>query len=242
MISAENKIRILSTLSIFETGTRDGNYGDVTVLKDGEHSVTKERIFQITYGRHQTTEGSFLKELLTNYVANNGQFADDIRPYIPKIGNGALVKDETFLNLLRRAGKEDSVMQETQDVLFDEKYYQPALQFFTINGFTLPLSMLVIYDSQIHSGGKWEAEGGILQSLRKKFPEVPPRKGGSEKAWIKAYVRVRHEWLSNHRDPILRKTNYRTATFLKEIERDDNWDLSKPIKTQGETSRSIPPR
>lgn len=238
MISAENKIRILSVLSIFETGDRDGNYGDVTVLKDGTDTVTNERILQITYGRHQTTEGSFLKELLTNYVDNKGQFADDIRPFIPKIGNGALAKNETFLNLLRKAGKEDSIMQDTQDALFEEKYYEPALEFFTVNGFTLPLSMLVIYDSQIHSGGKWEK--GILLSLRKKFSEVPPRKGGLEKAWIKAYVNVRHEWLSTHRDETLRKTNYRTKAFLNEIER-DNWDLSQPVKTQDTTSRSMPP-
>ncbi len=239
MISADNKIRILSVLSIFETGDRDGNYGDVTVLKDGTDTVTNERILQITYGRHQTTEGSFLKELLTNYVDNKGQFADDIRPFIPKIGNGALAKNETFLDLLRKAGK-DPIMHDTQDTLFDEKYYQPAFAFFTVNGFTLPLSMLVIYDSQIHSGGHWE--DGILKSLRKRFDEVPPRKGGLEKAWIKAYVRVRHEWLSTHSDPILRKTNYRTKAFLNEIERDDNWDLSKPIKTQDVTSRSMPPR
>jgi chitosanase len=230
MITAENKLRILSVLSIFETGHRDGDYGDVTVLKDATNE-DGQHFFQITYGRHQTTEQSHLKELLTRYIDNKGQFADDIRPYVPKIGNGALAKNDTFLDLLRKVGKEDAIMRDTQDTFFDEVYYNPAFEFFEQNGFKLPLSMLVIYDSYIHSGS-------IKDYLRKRFSEVPPRRGGLEKAWVKAYVRVRHEWLSNHPNEILQRTNYRTAAFLGEIER-DNWDLAKPIITQGETSRDL---
>ncbi len=221
MISTENKIRILNALSILETDSHD-NYGDVTVRKDG-NDINGNLFFQITYGRYQTIEQSYLKELLTNYVANNGQFANAISPYILKIGNGALAQNETFLNLLRQAGNEDSIMQETQNVLFNTKYYQPALEFFTVNGFTYPLSMLVICDSYMHSGN-------IKDYLRKRFNELPPSKGGLEKAWVKAYVRVRHEWLSAHSNEIICKTNYHTKAFMTEIER-DNWDLSKPIKT-----------
>ena len=229
MITAENKIRILSVLSIFETGHRDGDYTDVTVLKDATND-DGSRFHQITYGRHQTTEQSHLLELLTRYLEKNGQFADNIRPYLPKIGNGALAKNDEFLNLLRKAGK-DPIMRDTQDTFFDEVYYTPAFEFFEANGFKLPLSMLVIYDSYIHSGS-------IKDYLRKRFAEVPPRRGGLEKAWIKAYVRVRHEWLSNHPNEILQKTNYRTKSFQREIER-DNWDLALPIETQGEVSRDL---
>jgi chitosanase len=60
MITAENKIRILSVLSIFETGHRDGDYDDVTVLKDATND-DGDHFYQITYGRHQTTEQSHLK-------------------------------------------------------------------------------------------------------------------------------------------------------------------------------------
>jgi chitosanase len=229
MITAENKIRIISVLSIFETGDRDGNYDDVTVLKDGTNDAG-ERFLQVTYGRHQTTEQSHLQELLNRYINNKGQFAGDLRPFIPKIGDGALAQNDVFLNLLRKAGK-DPIMHDTQDEFFDEVYYTPAFEFFEMNGFKLPLSMLVIYDSYIHSGS-------IKDYLRKRFNEVPPRKGGLEKAWIKAYVRVRHEWLSTHSNEILQRTNYRTKAFLREIER-NNWDLALPIEAQGEVSRKI---
>jgi chitosanase len=230
MITAENKIRILSVLSIFETGHRDADYENVTVLKDATDD-NGDKFYQVTYGRHQTTEQSHLKELLTLYVENKGIFADEMRPYLPKIGNGALAQNDDFLDLLRKSAKEDVIMRDTQDNFFDEVYYNPAFEFFNMNGFTLPLSMLVIYDSYIHSGS-------IKDYLRKRFNEVPPRRGGLEKAWIKAYVRVRHEWLSNHPNDILRRTNYRTAAFIKEIER-NNWDLALPVEAQGEVSRDL---
>jgi chitosanase len=229
MITAENKIRILSVLSIFETGHRDGDYDDVTVLKDATND-DGDHFYQITYGRHQTTEQSHLKELLTRYLEKNGQYAEEIRPNLPKIGNGALAQNNEFLDLLRKAGK-DPIMRETQDTFFDEVYYNPAFEFFESNGFKLPLSMLVIYDSYIHSGS-------IKDYLRKRFAEVPPRRGGLEKAWIKSYVRVRHEWLSNHPNDILQRTNYRTKSFLREIER-ENWDLALPVEAQGEVSRKL---
>ncbi len=43
------------------------------------------------------------------------------------------------------------------------------------------------------------------------------------------YIRmldVRHQWLKYHEKPILRKTIYRTQTFINEIER-GNWNLEK---------------
>jgi chitosanase len=94
------------------------------------------------------------------------------------------------------------------------------------NGFTLPLSALVIYDSFIHSGS-------ILGFLRKRFPEMPPAKGGDEKRWIGQYVNARHQWLATAENVVLHKTIYRTACFKSEIAR-GNWDLSQlPIKAHG---------
>src|SRR5205085_7913435 len=127
--------------------------------------------------------------------------------------------------LLRRAARQDPVMQCVQDQFFDERYFKPAMNWADNHGFTLPLAALVIYDSFIHSGS-------ILKLLRAMFPEVPPAQGGAEKAWIAAYVKARNKWLANHPRPVVRKTTYRTECFQREIKR-DNWDLSQvPIKTQ----------
>jgi len=88
------------------------------------------------------------------------------------------------------------------------------------------MSMLVIYDSFIHSGS-------ILPFLRKKFTEPVPAQGGDEKKWLGEYVKARHKWLAGHSKPILRKTIYRTNCYLGEIE-GKNWHLTVlPIRMNG---------
>lgn len=73
-------------------------------------------------------------------------------------------------------------MRKTQDSFFDRVYYRPAMKWADTQGFTLPLSALVIYDSFIHSGS-------IIWVIRNMFPESPPSASGNEKAWTKAYER-----------------------------------------------------
>jgi chitosanase len=147
-----------------------------------------------------------------------------------------LVDNKEFKQCLRDAGRKDSVMRRIQDEFFDKRYFQSAMSWADTNGFTLLLSALVIYDSFVHSGG-------ILEFLRKRFPEVPPAKGGDEKTWIEQYVDARHDWLANHPKKILQATVYRTECFKREIAR-SNWDLSQVpidangVDVSGEPSRS----
>lgn len=225
MISVDNKQRILSVVNIFETGTPDGEYDDISIFKDGKGNTR-----QITFGRSQTTEQGNLKELIQSYIANKGMFANDFKPYVDKIGVTPLVDDKDFIALLQRSAREDETMIKTQDAFFDKVYYQPALKFFTDNGFTYPLSMLVIYDSYIHSGR-------VLDFLRKRFPESPPSGGGDEKAWVQAYVKTRHEWLSGKGEP-LSKTIYRTQVFLTAIAAGD-WMIGSPLVANGTRSRGL---
>ena len=225
MITVDNKQRILSVVNIFETGSPDGNYADISIFKDGKGGTR-----QITYGRSQTTEQGNLKQLIEAYIANKGMFSSDFKPYVSKIGVEPLVDDDDFIALLKRAAVDDETMKKTQDEFFDKVYYQPAFKFFTDNKFTLPLSMLVIYDSYIHSGK-------IHDFLREKFPESPPVRGGDEKAWIKAYVKTRHEWLLGKGDP-LNKTVYRTQVFTVAMAAGD-WMLSSPLVANGTKSRGI---
>ncbi len=208
-------------VNVFETGSIEGNYGAVVVMADGPHGSR-----QVTYGRSQTTEYGNLEELVQIYVDSHGIYSDKLQPYLPKIGVTSLADDGQFKQLLKDAGKNDPVMKQVQDAFFDKRYYQPAMDWATANGFTLPLSALVIYDSRIHSGG-------ILDFLRKRFSEVPPAKGGNEKKWISQYVDVRQNWLENHENELLRNTIYRTKCFKHEIDR-ENWNLSQlPINAHG---------
>ncbi len=147
-------------------------------------------------------------------------------PYAAKIGQVALVDNATFKDLLKKAGDEDPVMRSTQDAFFDRAYFTPARKWAEANGFTYALSMLVIYDSFIHSGS-------ILGLLRSRFRELPPAQGGNEKTWILQYVTVRNIWLANNGNPDVRPSAYRTRDLLREIGL-GNWDLSiLPIIANG---------
>jgi chitosanase len=208
-------------VNVFETGSVEGDYSAIAIFHDGPHGVR-----QVTYGRSQTTEYGNLQELIQMYVDGQGTFSDDLRPYVAKIGHTPLVDDDHFKNLLKEAGKHDPVMRQVQDDFFDKRYFDPAITWAQVNGFTLPLSALVIYDSFVHSGS-------IPSYLRRRFDEVPPANGGNEQLWVKQYVQVRHDWLANHPNKILRTTVYRMECFEREIAR-NNWDLAQlPINAHG---------
>jgi chitosanase len=220
------KKKIEQVVNAFETGSAQGNYGELVKYKDYTDPDTKTLMVQITFGRSQTTEFGHLKALVQDYVNDKGIYADDLLPYLNRLGKKpSLATDANFCNALINAGKKDPIMKKCQDDLFEAKYYQPAYHWFTSNGFTLPLSMLVIYDSTIHSGG-------ILSFLRKRFPTTVPANGGDEKEWISNYVQVRNDWLATHKNTILQSTVYRTKCFRDQIQ-NNNWDLSKPMKANG---------
>jgi chitosanase len=219
----------LKVLSVFETGKTTSGYDKVTILKDKNY--LNDNIDQITFGKYQTTEESNLSALLEMYIRAKGIFSAEIKMLLSGIDvvnwaqNGTEWSSSNFVQeVLKSAGK-DPIMEKVQDAFFKQYYLDPADNFAKVNGFVLPLSVLVIRDSYIHSG--W-----VQDYLRKRFPERVPKKGGNEKAWAKAYVKTRHEWLSNHENEILQRTNYRTKTFLNEIER-ENWFLDMPIVANG---------
>jgi len=217
-----NKKQLLERiLNVFETGSTEGDYGNISIFHDGPGKIR-----QVTYGRSQTTEYGNLKRLVRDYSNAGGTFSLELGQFVDRIGVTPLVDNAEFKNLLKRAGREDSVMRPVQDKFFDEVYFQPAMDWADSHGFTLPLSGLVIYDSFVHSGK-------IRQDIRNKFAEVPPSAGGEEKAWITAYVKARQSWLANHSNPELHPTVYRTKCFKREIDR-NNWDLTQlPINANG---------
>lgn len=226
MIPPVIKNKIEDIINVFESGSINGNYATLVKYKDYTDPATHINIVQVTYGRSQTTEFGNLKSLVKMYVEAYGQFAPELEPYLNRIGRKpSLSTDKTFCDALINAGKKDPIMRTCQDEFFDSYYFLPALSWFNQMGFTLPLSLLVIYDSEVHSGG-------VPDFLRKRFPEKPPVKGGDEKTWIKEYVDVRHHWLRTHSKKILQNTIYRTQCFKTQIQ-NDNWNLMQTVRANG---------
>lgn len=211
--------KIVRILNVFENGSIERNYSGVFVFNDGPNSIK-----QLTYSIGFTEFGN-LPKVVEEYASAPGEFSEEFKKYVGRVGQPPSLHSSTeFKRLLKEAGS-DLVMREIQDKIFAEKYLGPAKKFFEENKFTLPLSLLVIADSYLHSGS-------VLTFLRKRFKETPPLNGGDEKEWIKQYVNARHQWLSTHSRSILRKTIYRTNCFKEQIS-SDNWNLIGPVNANG---------
>ncbi len=207
-------------INAFEMGQTSVDYDDIYIYRDGPGG---RRQLTLSWG---ITEYSKMKELVQDYIHDGGKFAQSFKNYVDIIGRGALVDNENFKFLLKKAAREDQIFRDCIDEMYYKSYYYPAMKWAETYGFKLPMSKLVILDSFVHSGG-------ILMSLRNKFPEPIPSYGGDEKTWIKQYLNARIYWLENHSRKILNKTSVRGKTYLREIGR-DNWNLDKfPINCNG---------
>jgi chitosanase len=216
---------IQSILSVFETGKPEGDYGAVAVLHDGAG---------ISYGLHQVTDraGQGLDEVVRRYiVADGARYADELAPYLPRLerDDTAAVDPDNLpawvvdlMDLLSDAGRQDPVMQRVQDGVFDERYWQPAVDQCVEMQLELPLSWAVVYDSCIHSG-----PSGVGR-IRRRFPEGPPSKGGDEQAWVVAYLAARYEWLSTHQNAAVRRSAQRILQLQGLVEA-GNWQLDTPF-------------
>lgn len=218
MITDSIKKKIQTIVNVFETSSLKPRYDIITVAFDGPSEAK-----QISYGKQQCAEFGNLRTLIRLYCErSDSRYASDLKSYLDFIGNPKhpLADNQTFKTLLKLAGT-DEMMHRVQDDFFDVRYWNPALNWFSVNLFTLPLSMSVIYDSYIHSGG-------VPMWLRDDFKEPTPLKGGNEIEWIQQYVLARDIWLEHNKKKILQFTDYRTDCWIEQI-KEDNWMLEKPV-------------
>lgn len=216
------KTKIEQIVNCFETGSAAGNYGSIDLFFDGPNKVK-----QLTFGRSCTTQYGHLPELLKNYIIAGGKYSEQISCCLKWNRNSiSWTTDTEFHSFLKKSGS-DPIMIQCQDRLFDDKYWNPAMKWAETNGFKENLSLLVVYDSFIHSGS-------ILQLLRKRFSAMVPQSGGDEKLWTTQYLDARHQWLKYHSNPILRNTIYRTTDMKRALSQND-WNLDLPFKANDVT-------
>jgi chitosanase len=216
-MNATTKKKIISIVNCFEMGTSHIQYDQITILNDGPNKVKQ---FTGSFG---VTEAYNLKTLIELYIQKKGKFSKEFEKYLPNMGKKfILADDKSFHTLWKKAAREDVLMREAQDETYENIYYKPAEQWSIDAEFIYPLSYLIVFDSMLQSGS-------IMKFLRNKFPEKLPSNGGDEKAWIKAYLTVRNDWLSNHSNKAVRNSSYRTRDLLRIIH-DNDWYLEKPVK------------
>jgi hypothetical protein len=215
--------KISSVLNIFETGKPELNYGAVYIFPDGNNKRK-----QVTVSIGFTEDSGSFGKVIRVYIEAKGMYANEFVPYVNRIGKGVLWNNTAFINLIKKAGTNDPIFIETQEFVYRALYVHPSRSIAEDLGLKLPLSILVVQDSKLH---------GSFDLVRKLFPEVPPISGGDEKKWVKAYCEARKAWWNAHpKNPwagVSGKGTYRMDTFLEAIKK-DNWDLSQPLKTNGQ--------
>jgi chitosanase len=201
--------RIVNVLCLAEMNSQTMPYDRTVVLNDGPNQIP-----QVTLSIGFIQYGS-LADVLAEYKKRGGKLSGQLAKYPLK--SRSTTNSKPFRDLLSRAGREDKAMRDAQDHIFRTKYLDRAFAWGEAEGFTLPLSYLVIADTFLHSGS-------MLQFLRNRFAEKTPKNGGDEKKWTTAYVDTRHNWLATHSRKLLRNTIYRTRYFKQLIDNDD-WQL-----------------
>ena len=93
-------------------------------------------------------------------------------------------------------------------------------------GLTKALSLLVVYDTCIHSG-----PGGVT-NIRNRFAAKSPANGGDEATWVKEYINARRAWLAANPNVLVQKTVYRMDA-LKALVDAGAWDLKTPLVVRG---------
>jgi hypothetical protein len=193
-------------------------------MRDGEPN----RRLQVTLGI-QFDEAGDLPKLLKSYCAQNGQYAVQIAPYLPKVNTGnstatILSQTERFQDLLRSAGS-DQIMQHLQRELFKATSWSPALRWVQANGFCFPLSFLIVADSFLQSN---QMRPSLVQRVRIGLPITNQM---DEKNWITDYTKSRHAWL-RAAGGAMATSSYRTSCYLGLIARGD-WELTSDIVMNG---------
>jgi chitosanase len=208
-----------SILNIFETSEVCGDYGNVTVL-DGDTG-------HLTFGRSQTTLGAGgLFELLQRYCNNSGaRFASRLLPYLARMKAKDLsLDDDLKLHNILRATADDPVMRDTQDLFFEQKYWQPAMRAASAFGITTALGAAIVYDGYVQ--GSWGKMRDRTNQEKGGFNDL------GEHDWVRAYVKVRRAWLAGNKNRALRPTVYRMDAFQRLIDH-DCWGLELPLVVRG---------
>jgi chitosanase len=222
MFSDRAKLIALAIVHIFETSKPFGDYSAVAVLNDGAG---------ISYGINQFTHRSgSLYAVIQAYLAQNPTAnVEIITRALPmlKLTTGEAIRqcsiNAALKNALALAGNTVE-MQRAQTQVATDVYLEPAIEACDGSGFTLPLSLAVIYDSINH---------GSYEKIRDRVTVDRTDHGNSdsfEKAWISEYVTLRDQWLASV--PRLASTRYRTRLFLNQVHA-ANWNLVLPITVQG---------
>lgn len=220
MITELQKKTAKAIVNIFETSKIQGDYSAVTIL-EGDKGHLSYGIAQVSL-----TSGN-LHNLIDEYIKADGEYKEELLAYLPRMKNKdiTLDDDKNCKLILKQAGH-DKIMQDCQDDFFDKDFWASAMHIMLLREYKFPLSAAILYDSKIHG-----AYATVRDIVNKKYG-YEGFTNTEETEWIHHYIIEREKWLSENKNPLLKKTAYRMQEFEKLLAV-NNWDLILPITVRG---------
>jgi chitosanase len=220
------KKRAAAITSSFENSTTEIQYSYAEDIDDGRG---------ITAGRDGYTSGtSDLLMVVERTVEKNPNSI--LKKYL-----GALQKDNNtnstaglggFVKDWETASTTDPTLNEVQDEIHDELYFNPAMKRAQEAGIKTSLGQLIILDTIIQHGEGDDVDG-LPYIMKQVLDELGPVKD-NEKEWLKRFLDVRKQHLNNAADPDTRKgwrdSVSRVTDGLEHILASGNMALDLPIE------------
>jgi chitosanase len=230
-LTAGQRHRVDALISEFENSTQEIQYCYIEALDDGRGYTAGRAGF--------TSATADLLEVAERYTREVG--ANPLEELLPRLRELAQNEDGSLEGLERLPQAwadtcEDPRQRAIQDEIVDEYYYRPAVKRWRRYGLKRPLSLGAIYDAEIQHGGGNDPDG-VPAMLRRaaKRARGTPRRGVSEKRFLRAFIRVRRATLAHAHDPDTRAAWAQTvgrADAWSYLLRTGQWRLASPVKVR----------
>lgn len=231
-----------SIISTFENSTTEIRYSYAERLEDGRG---------ITAGRSGFTSGTNdLLEVVGLYrdkVVQSGgdEHANQLVQYLPAL---QAIQDEKakngdpygmsastegldgFEGVWQSTSENDPLLNEAQDDVYTELYFNPAMEAANEAGVTTPLGQLIILDTIIQHGGG-DGPDGLASLIAETQSKIGPLQENEEQ-WLRAFLKVRTKHLNNPADSSTREAwreSVDRVRALRTILLSGNTQLERPI-------------
>lgn len=221
---------IWAITNVFETGQAEGDPGTLQT-KDGGI---------ISYGRHQATlVAGTLAQVVERYCQlSQSPTAAAFHPWMPRLrAKDPALRQETALHQLLRSAAADPAMSIAQDEIFDQLYYQPAIQRAREYHLKTPLALACLYDTGVQGG-----RDRLLARLTPKGEE-------DEARWLARFLDERERWVGEVADSAAANGQPEQAQFLRNslfrvhelrrLLRQGNMGLRGRIRLRGQTIQGL---
>jgi chitosanase len=199
-LTAQQKLRTVQLISLFENSTRELQYGYIENLNDGRGYTAGRAGF--------TSATGDLVLVVRRYVGTAP--ASPLAAYLPELERLASARSSNVAGLdgFVTAWQQEAgtpAMHDVQDQIADELYYRPAMQRAARAGVKLPLSLAAIYDTTIQHGEGIDPDGmpSILAETMASAGR-PADSVAAQSAWLRTFLTIRRAHLSNAHDPTTR--------------------------------------